>query len=268
MKMNMKMSFYYNHPYHLVTMSPWPLLTSLSMMIFMIGSIYMFNYKTFMLLFIGLLSIILCSFQWWRDIIRESTFQGLHTKKILISLKLGMFLFIISELLFFISFFWSYFHSALSPNIELGNLWPPKNIKQFNPYKIPLLNTIILLSSGISITFCHYSILNNNYKKSLISLLITISLGLIFMIIQMFEYSNSLFCMNDSIYGSMFFLTTGFHGSHVMIGLIFLMTVLFRLLNMHLSMNHHYSFEASSWYWHFVDIIWIFVFSIIYWWNY
>nr|UZT67581.1 cytochrome c oxidase subunit 3 [Tessmannella kiplingi] len=263
----MKM-FFYNHPYHLVTLSPWPLFVSLSVLIFMIGSINMFNYSSYLLMFIGLLSIILCSYQWWRDITREGTFQGMHFKKILVSLKLGMMLFIVSELFFFISFFWSYFHSALSPTIELGSMWPPKNIQQFNPYKIPLLNTIILLSSGVSVTFCHYSILNNNMKNSLISLFMTIFLGMIFMGIQMFEYNHSLFCINDSVYGSMFFMTTGFHGFHVFIGTIFLMIGFIRLWYNHLSKDHHYGFEAASWYWHFVDIIWIIVFSMIYWWNY
>nr|UZT67555.1 cytochrome c oxidase subunit 3 [Paramblynotus sp. ZJUH 20220012] len=262
------MKMFYNHPYHLVTFSPWPLLTSMNMMFLLLSIIMMFNYKNYFFLYINFINILLCSYQWWRDIIRESTFQGLHSLMILNSLKIGMILFIISELLFFISFFWSYFHSALSPNIEIGSIWPPKNIIQFNPYMIPSLNTIILLSSGCTITWCHYSILNNKKLQSMLSLFTTIFLGLIFTMIQFFEYNESMFCMNDSIYGSLFFMTTGFHGLHVIIGSIFLSIILIRIINKHISMIHHFGFEASSWYWHFVDVIWIIVFSMIYWWNY
>nr|UZT67495.1 cytochrome c oxidase subunit 3 [Ganaspini sp. ZJUH 20220007] len=262
------MKMFYNHPYHMVTISPWPVLTSLSIFISMIGSIMMLNYKIYTLMLIGLMSIILCSYQWWRDIIRESTFQGMHTLILIKGIKLSMILFILSELMFFISFFWTFFHSALSPNIEIGSLWPPLNIKQFNPYQIPMINTIILLSSGITITWTHYSILNKNKFNSLISLLFTIMLGMIFTLIQMIEYNEASFSMNDSIYGSIFFMTTGFHGLHVIIGTIFLIITLMRLFNNHMTSFHHLGFELSAWYWHFVDIIWIIVFTLIYWWNY
>nr|UZT67443.1 cytochrome c oxidase subunit 3 [Melanips sp. ZJUH 20220003] len=262
------MKMFYNHPYHLVSVSPWPMLTSMSAMIMLMGTIYMFNYKYYMLMFLGLMSIILCSIQWWRDVIRESTFQGLHTKLILKGLKLGMFLFIISELFFFISFFWSYFHSALSPNVELGSLWPPKNIIQFNPYQIPMLNTIILLSSGITITWAHHSILFGNKVNSVFGMMLTMILGIIFSLIQMIEYKEAMFCLSDSVYGSLFFMTTGFHGLHVIIGTLFLLIIFMRLFSNHMSSFHHFGFEASSWYWHFVDVIWIIVFTMIYWWNY
>nr|UZT67542.1 cytochrome c oxidase subunit 3 [Ibalia sp. ZJUH 20220011] len=260
--------YFYNHPYHLVSMSPWPMLTSLSFLMLLMGSIKMFYCNNYLLMFMGILNLILISIQWWRDTIRESTFQGMHTFFVMNNLKLGMMLFIISELFFFISFFWAFCHASLSSNIEIGSNWPPKNISSFNPYQIPLLNTIILLSSGISITYCHYSILNNKKYKSLISLTLTIILGLIFTFIQLIEYMESLFTMNDSIFGSLFFMTTGFHGLHVIIGTLFLIITLIRLMNNHLSFFHHFCFEASSWYWHFVDVIWIIVFSLIYWWSY
>uniref|UniRef100_A0AAU6QCQ5 Cytochrome c oxidase subunit 3 n=1 Tax=Synergus sp. 1 DYB-20230501 TaxID=3136278 RepID=A0AAU6QCQ5_9HYME len=262
------MKIFYNHPFHLVTLSPWPLLTSLSIFISMIGSINMFNYSNFLTMSMGMLGIFMCSYQWWRDVTRESTFQGLHTMYIYKLLKLGMFLFIISELLFFISFFWSYFHSSLSPNIEIGSKWPPLNIQQFNPYEIPLLNTIILLSSGVTITYSHYNILINKKNKSLFSLMLTLILGLLFTMIQLYEYNKSTFCLSDSIYGSLFFMTTGFHGLHVIIGSMFLLIMLIRMSLNHLSNYHHFGFEGASWYWHFVDIIWIIVYSMIYWWNY
>lgn len=260
--------YFYNHFYHIVTRRPWPLLISLRIFITIIGRIKIFNYINYSLIILGFYIIILISFQWWRDIIRERTFQGLHTIKINKLLSLGIFLFIFSELFFFISFFWSYFHSALSPNIELGRLWPPKNIYQFNPYDIPLFNTIILLSSGVTITWSHHCLLNKNKSKRLIRILITIMLGIIFSLIQLYEYIQSSFCLNDSIYSSLFFIITGFHGFHVIIGRIFLLIILIRIYYNHISSYHHFGFEAASWYWHFVDIIWIIVFSIIYWWNY
>ena len=262
------MKIFYNHPYHLVTNSPWPLLTSFSIFNLLVSSIKILRNIIYTSIFIRLILIIICSIQWWRDIIRERTFQGLHTKNIYKLLRLGIILFILSELIFFFSFFWSYLHSALSPRVEIGRLWPPKNINQFNPYEIPFLNTIILLSSGISITWSHYSLLFNNKFKILLTLLLTIILGIIFTFIQIIEYKESYFCFNDSIYGSLFYLTTGFHGIHVIIGTIFLIIILFRLFNNHISIYHHFGFEASSWYWHFVDVIWIIVYSIIYWWNY
>uniref|UniRef100_UPI0030FF12B4 cytochrome c oxidase subunit 3 n=1 Tax=Synergus nanlingensis TaxID=3135082 RepID=UPI0030FF12B4 len=260
--------YIYNHPFHLVTLSPWPLLTSLSIFITMIGSIKMFNNNLFLLMIYGFMMIIMCSYQWWRDIIRESTFQGLHTKYIYKLLKMGMFLFIISELLFFISFFWAYFHSSLSPNIEIGMMWPPMNIQQFNPMKSNMLNTMILLSSGITITYSHYSILTNKMTKSVFNLLLTLILGFMFTLIQLYEYLNSSFSISDSIYGSLFFMTTGFHGLHVIIGSLFLLIMLIRMTMNQMSLFHHFGFEAASWYWHFVDIIWIIVYSMIYWWNY
>nr|UZT67508.1 cytochrome c oxidase subunit 3 [Trybliographa sp. ZJUH 20220008] len=262
------MKMFFNHPYHLVTLSPWPLLTSLSTMIMMSGSIMMFNYGQMLIMMMGLTSIILCSYQWWRDMIRESTFQGSHTKLVTKGLKLSMILFILSELLFFISFFWTYLHSALSPNIEIGAMWPPLNINQFNPYQIPFLNTILLLSSGFTITLSHHSILNKNKSLSTKSLLMTIFLGMTFSLIQMYEYLESSFTISDSIYGSIFFMTTGFHGLHVIIGTIFLIISYTRLTNNHLTPSHHFGFEAATWYWHFVDIIWIIVYTLIYWWPF
>nr|UZT67529.1 cytochrome c oxidase subunit 3 [Figites sp. ZJUH 20220010] len=262
------MKMFYNHPYHLVSVSPWPLLTSMGAMLMLLGSVFMFNYSNYFLMFIGGLSILLCSIQWWRDVIRESTFQGIHTKLVLNGLKLGMILFIVSELLFFFSFFWSYFHSALSPNVEVGSVWPPLNISQFNPYKIPLLNTVILLSSGVTVTWAHYSIMVSHKIKSIVGMILTILLGMIFSYIQMIEYYEASFCLSDSVYGSLFFMTTGFHGFHVIIGTIFLIIVLFRIVFNHMSSLHHFGFEAASWYWHFVDVIWIVVYSMIYWWNY
>nr|UHJ18870.1 cytochrome c oxidase subunit 3 [Psyttalia incisi] len=254
------------HPYHLVTESPWPLLGSLGLIILMSGLIKMFMLKDMKLVFEGFLLLILIMIQWWRDIIRESTLQGNHTSEVNMGIRIGMILFILSEVMFFLSFFWSYFHMFLSPGIELGSNWPPKDLLVFNPYNIPLLNTLILLSSGVSITWCHYLILNNKKSEYLInSIKLTIYLGMFFIFFQYLEYSESYFSISDSVYGSVFFMMTGFHGLHVIIGVIFIYVSMNRLEKYHYSNYHHFGFEASSWYWHFVDVVWLFLYIFIYW---
>nr|ARX96619.1 cytochrome c oxidase subunit 3 [Sceliphron madraspatanum] len=257
-----------NHPFHMVTPSPWPLLTSISIMNQAIGMINWFHNNNYLLIMISSMFTSLCLFQWWRDVIRESLYQGCHTLIVQKNIRMGMMLFILSELFFFVSFFWAYFHMALSPSIEIGSMWPPKGIKMFNPYKIPLLNTMILVSSGFSITWCHYSIINNNFKESKLSLIITIMLGWIFTMIQIYEYYQAPFTISDSVFGSIFFMSTGFHGIHVIIGNMFLSINLFRLTKFHFSKTHHLGFELASWYWHFVDVIWLFLYMCIYWWIY
>nr|QIE13305.1 cytochrome c oxidase subunit III [Pachyneuron aphidis] len=254
-------------PFHLVTYSPWPLLSSFSLLILLTGLMNWFNNYNYYLMILGMLNMVICMIQWWRDVIRESFKQGFHTNMVVKGLKLGMILFIISEILFFISIFWAYFHMFLSPSIEIGSLWPPKNILTFNPYYIPLLNTIILLSSGVTITWCHYSILMSNKKNSVISLFFTMILGLIFTIFQYKEYCDATFTIADSIYGSIFFMSTGFHGLHVLIGTMFLLVNFIRLIYNNYSSFHHFGFEAAAWYWHFVDIVWLFLYLLIYFWS-
>nr|AML26238.1 cytochrome c oxidase subunit III [Scydmaeninae sp. BMNH 1274313] len=256
-----------NHPFHLVNESPWPLLSALSSMSMMMGLIKLFYKMNMNLFIISMITTCLIMVQWWRDIIRESTFQGHHTSMVMMMMKWGMILFITSEILFFLSFFWMFFHSSLSPDISIGLAWPPKGIYTFNPLQIPLLNTMILLSSGFSVTWSHHSMMINNFKQSMWSLLLTLSLGLYFTLLQMIEYYEASFNISDSIYGSSFFLTTGFHGLHVIIGSSFLIICFLRLLNNHFSQIHHFGFEAASWYWHFVDIIWLFLYFSIYWWG-
>nr|AML26114.1 cytochrome c oxidase subunit III [Curculionidae sp. BMNH 1274272] len=256
-----------NHPFHLVDQSPWPILGSLSMFSMMMGLIKWFHLFNPNLLLLSLLTNILIMYQWWRDITRESTFQGLHTMKVTTGLRWGMILFITSEIFFFLAFFWAFFHSSLSPNIELGLTWPPKGINPFNPLEIPLLNTLILLSSGLTITWSHHSLMENNYIQSIQSLLITVILGFYFSILQMYEYIEAPFTIADSVYGSTFFMTTGLHGLHVIIGSSFLMICLIRMYKNHFSHNHHFGFEAAAWYWHFVDVVWLFLYISIYWWG-
>nr|ALN11757.1 cytochrome c oxidase subunit III [Rhynchophorus ferrugineus] len=256
-----------NHPFHLVDYSPWPLLGSLSTFTTMMGLIKWFHFCEIDLLSLGMLTNTLVMYQWWRDIIRESTFQGLHTQKVTMGLQWGMILFITSEVFFFIAFFWAFFHSSLSPSIELGMTWPPKGITPFNPIEIPLLNTLILLTSGLSITWAHHAIMENNYNQSFQGLLMTVILGIYFSILQGYEYYEAPFSISDGIYGSTFFMTTGLHGLHVLIGSTFLLICLIRLYKNHFSSIHHFGFEAAAWYWHFVDVVWLFLYVSIYWWG-
>nr|QUB07012.1 cytochrome c oxidase subunit 3 [Cassidinae sp. N35] len=256
-----------NHPYHLVDKSPWPIMSSLNMLINFSGMINWFHSNKLSLMIIGMMISILITFQWWRDIVRESTFQGHHTNKVVIGLRWGMILFIISEIFFFISFFWSFFHNSLSPSIDLGMIWPPSNIQTFNPLEIPLLNTLILLTSGITITWAHHAMMENNLKDSINGLTLTVIMGISFSVLQYYEYKEASFTISDSVYGSSFFMATGFHGIHVLIGSSFLLVSLNRLINMHFSKIHHFGFEAAAWYWHFVDVVWLFLYLSIYWWG-
>nr|YP_010937299.1 cytochrome c oxidase subunit III [Ixodes kohlsi]WKW95295.1 cytochrome c oxidase subunit 3 [Ixodes kohlsi]WKW95308.1 cytochrome c oxidase subunit 3 [Ixodes kohlsi] len=254
------------HPFHIVDKSPWPFTSAVSSIMLTIGMIYTLHFNFSPMTFLMLLILILTMFQWWRDVSREAAYQGYHSSYVIWGLKLGMILFIVSEIFFFISFFWAFFHSSLSPNIEIGSMWPPKNIMPFNPFEIPLLNTTILISSGISISWSHHSIINNNFKEAFNALLITILLGITFTFLQGWEYLQAQFSMSDSIFGSTFFMTTGFHGLHVIIGTMFLIVSLIRLNKNLMSSSHHFGFEAAAWYWHFVDVVWLFLFTFMYWW--
>lgn len=254
------------HPFHIVTPRPWPLLISLRIINNLITTISWFhkiNYSTL----ITIPCTLLCIYAWWQDVIRESTFLGFHTKPVYSNIRVGIILFIISEIFFFLSFFWAYFHSSLSPATEIGQLWPPLGIIPFNPFNIPLLNTIILISSGLTITWSHHRILNTTITERKKALFFTIILGVYFSVIQLIEYKESTFTISDSIYGSTFFLTTGFHGLHVLIGSTFLFVCLCRIQLLHFSSTHHFRFEAAAWYWHFVDVVWLFLYISIYWWG-
>lgn len=256
-----------NHPFHLVDKRPWPLIGSLNIFINFSGFIKWFYINNSNLLIMGLIISLIITFQWWRDIVRERTFQGQHTYKVVLGLRWGIILFIISEVFFFISFFWRFFHNSLSPRIDLGIRWPPLRITTFNPLEIPLLNTIILLTSGLTVTWAHHAIIENNFKQAIWGLSLTVTLGLYFTILQYYEYLEASFSISDSVYGSSFFIATGFHGLHVIIGSSFLIVCLKRLIILHFSRTHHFGFEAAAWYWHFVDVVWLFLYLSIYWWG-
>lgn len=255
------------HAYHIVNPSPWPLTGALSALLITSGLIIWFHYNSISLLTLGLTTNILTIYQWWRDVVREGTFQGHHTPIVQKGLRYGIILFIVSEVFFFAGFFWAFYHSSLAPTPELGGCWPPTGIIPLNPLEVPLLNTSVLLASGVSITWAHHSLIEGNRKHILQALFITISLGVYFTLLQASEYYETSFTISDGVYGSTFFMATGFHGLHVIIGSTFLIVCFMRQLHYHFTSNHHFGFEAAAWYWHFVDVVWLFLYVSIYWWG-
>ncbi len=250
-----------------VQTSFWPILVSM-VLFSLLGNIVLFiNSKlSFFILLGSFVLTFLVSFLWWKDFSRESII-GFHTHKLEVSLRVSMLLFILSEVFFFVSFFWAFYDASLAPVVELGMSWPPKGIVPLAVYSVPLLNTVILLTRGVSVTWAHHSLINNYFTKSFVSLFLTISLGVYFLYMQYLEYSEAQFSISDGVYGRTFFMATGFHGIHVLVGTLFLMYSLFNLLNSKILFNHHFSFEAAAWYWHFVDVVWLVLFISIYWWG-
>ena len=261
------MSNIIRHPYHIVDESPWPLLRSFAGLYLTTGIASWFHLGDISLFIVGILLLILIILQWWRDITCEGALQGLHTSITELGLRYGIILFIVSEIFFFVRFFWAFFHNSLSPRVEVGRVWPPLGIQVFNPFQVPLLNTIVLLSSGIRVTWAHHAIITRNFTQMTDGLLITIILGIYFTILQGLEYYEARFTFADGIYGSTFFIATGFHGLHVIVGTIFLMVSLYRHTKCEFRRTHHFGFEAAAWYWHFVDVVWLFLYIIIYWWG-
>lgn len=255
------------HAYHIVNPSPWPLTGALSALLLTSGLVIWFHFNSINLILIGLLANILTIYQWWRDVVREGTFQGHHTPIVQKGLRYGIILFIVSEVFFFAGFFWAFYHSSLAPTHELGGYWPPAGIKPLNPLEVPLLNTSVLLASGVSITWAHHSLMEGNRKHTIQALFITIALGVYFTLLQAAEYYETPFTISDGVYGSTFFISTGFHGFHVIVGSTFLIICLLRQFKFHFTSKHHFGFEAAAWYWHFVDVVWLFLYVSIYWWG-
>lgn len=261
------MSNLIRHPYHLVDESPWPLVSTLGALFLTLGLVKWFHTNAPSLILLGLSIILMRMRQWWKDVRREGSFQGSHSRFVELGLRYGMILFISSEVLFFMSFFWAFFHRRLAPTVELGSIWPPLGIVPFNPLQVPLLNTIILLSSGISVTWAHHSLMAGDHSAAIKGLGITVALGIYFTLLQAFEYYEASFRIADRVFGTTFFVATGFHGLHVIIGTIFLLVCLIRLSRGVFRPLHHFGFEAAAWYWHFVDVVWLFLYVTIYWWG-
>jgi cytochrome c oxidase subunit III len=270
-----------NHDYHLVDPSPWPFVASVSVFILAIGAVMTMKSLPLAglklgpyLLGAGLLGVLYVMYAWWADIIKEAH-QGDHTRVVQIHHRYGMIMFIASEVMFFVAWFWAYFDASIYSNEaiqysrveKLGGAWPPKGIEVFNPWHLPLLNTLILLTSGTTVTWAHHALLNNDRKGLKQALWITIILGALFTMVQAYEYGHAAFGFSGHIYGATFFMATGFHGFHVLIGTIFLAVCLYRAYQNHFTKEQHLGFEFAAWYWHFVDVVWLFLFAAIYVWG-
>jgi cytochrome c oxidase subunit 3 len=266
------------HDYHLVDPSPWPAVGSVSAFLLAVGAIFWMHH-TFtwapLLFGVGAIGVLYTMLSWWRDVIREAEHGGYHTRVVQISHRYGMILFIASEVMFFVAWFWAYFNVALFPSDAhhvvrtelLGAVWPPKDIQTFDPWHLPLLNTLILLTSGTTVTWAHHALLEGDRDGLKKGLWLTVALGLTFTCVQAFEYMHAAFAFKGNIYGATFFMATGFHGAHVIIGSIFLIVCLLRAYAGHFTPKQHLGFEFAAWYWHFVDVVWLFLFACIYVWG-
>jgi len=259
------------HLYHLVTPSPWPIVTAFAAFILTVGAVMYFHGYLYgnILWPLGLFLIILYKFLWFKDVIREGTFLGDHTIVVQRGLRYGMVLFITSEVMFFFAFFWAFFHSALAPTFQINSVWPPLGIHKlvFNFLEVPLLNTLLLLLSGATITWAHHSLIKGAYFDTIYAFIYTLFLAILFISFQAYEYMEASFTISDSVYGSTFFMATGFHGFHVIIGTLFIFVCFIRHLKTHFSKKHHFGFEAAAWYWHFVDVVWLFLVAVVYIWG-
>ena len=263
-----------NHPYHLVDPSPWPILGAVSAFVLAVGAITYMHGGSVWFIAPGVIGVLYTMLAWWRDVIKESK-EGFHTKVVQLGLRYGMILFIASEVMFFVAWFWAFFDSSLSADSAIqivkaqftGGHWPPKGIEVFDPWHLPLLNTLILLTSGTTVTWAHHALIHNDRKGMLWGLSLTVLLGLTFSCVQAYEYAHAAFSFGGNIYGATFFMATGFHGFHVIIGTIFLTVCLFRAIAGQFTPTRHFGFEAAAWYWHFVDVVWLFLFACIYVWG-
>lgn len=262
------------HPYHLVNPSPWPLLTAFAILTFVVGGAFALHKDPIglPLVFAGFAAIVACVFFWWRDVIREGIHDHAHTPAVSNGLRFGMALFITSEVMFFVAFFWAYFGAAFFPKLPLEDIWaiapgvwPPANIIAFDAFDLPLMNTLILLLSGTTVTWAHHALLTGNNRDVVRGLSFTVALGVMFTLCQAYEYAHAAFGLTDGKYAATFYLATAFHGIHVMIGTAFLAVCLVRAKRGTLTPKGHLGFEFAAWYWHFVDVVWLFLFIGIYW---
>lgn len=258
-----------NHNYHLVNLSILPFTSSISILSLLLGSVMLINKKIggIILIIVSIISLLFNLYQWWIDITIESTYLGEHTKIVQRGLTIGFILFVISEICLFFSLFFAYFYNAIIPSIEVGSIWPPIGVQSINYFSLPLLNTAILFFSSVTITIAHHYIVGNNKYKCILYIFITLLLGIIFTYFQYIEYKFTFYSISDSIYGSSFFILTGFHGIHVLIGTIFIIITFLRIMINHFTIDHHLGFNFSALYWHIIDLIWLFLFALIYIWG-
>ena len=262
------------HPYHLVRPSIWPLIGAIAAGFLATGAI-MFMHKVqiggmavgLKGVVLGVLAVVAVMFFWWKDIIFESITEKVHNKITEVGLRFGMALFIASEVMFFVAFFWAFFGAAFYPTEAIGYVWPPKGLETIPPFGLPFLMTMILLLSGCTVTWAHHAILEGRQKEAVKALGITVGLGVMFLCFQIYEYAHAHFKFTDGIYPSTFFMATGFHGFHVFVGTVFLIVCWVRAAKGHFTTERHFGFEAAAWYWHFVDVVWLFLFIAVYWWG-
>jgi heme/copper-type cytochrome/quinol oxidase subunit 3 len=257
----------HRHPFHILEPSPLPFLMSISVLEFALGLILYFHFSNPWVALFGLGSLLVIFTYWMTDIIREATFGGFHTTYVVSNLQLGFKLFILTEIMFFVSFFWAFFHFSLSPSIFIGMQWPPNGIIPVYPWRLPFFNTILLLYSSFLVNMAHKAFGAHMYKEIRIGLRMAIICGIFFLCIQFYEYSVASFSINDSVYGSIFYMLTGCHGLHVFVGTIFLIVAYFRHGLKHFTSEHHVGFDIAALYWHFVDVVWIFVYFFVYIWG-
>jgi cytochrome c oxidase subunit 3 len=263
-----------NHDYHMVEPSPWPFVMSAAVLIMAMGAIFWMHQWTPWVFFIGLVGVLYTMYAWWSDVVKEAN-GGFHTPVVQMHHRYGMILFIASEVMVFFGFFWAYFDGFFRlDDIEqysrfaaTGGAWPPAGIELFDPWHLPLFNTLLLLTSGTTVTWAHHALLNDDRKGLVWGLVLTVLLGVVFTCVQAIEYMEAGFAFGGSMYGATFFMATGLHGFHVLIGTIFLAVCLIRAMRGHFTSKQHLGFEFAAWYWHFVDVVWLFLFASIYVWG-
>ncbi len=257
----------HKHPYHLVTPSPWPAIGAVSAGVLTVGAVLYMHADITWIMILGLLGILGTMAGWFWDVVKEAEFEGYHNPVVQVGMRYGMALFIASEVMFFVAWFWAYFNAALFPTAQIEGVWPPPGVSTFDPWDLPFLNTLILLMSGVTVTWAHHALREGNRQHLIQGLALTIFLGVCFTCVQVYEYSHAAFGFREGIYPSTFYMATGFHGFHVLVGTIFLIVCFFRARAGHFREDHHFGFEAAAWYWHFVDVVWLFLFCCIYWWG-
>jgi heme/copper-type cytochrome/quinol oxidase subunit 3 len=261
------MNFRKRHLFHILEQSSWPILIGWSVFLSVTSIAYYLHDINTNLIFVALFIFIFSFFSWVIDVLSESTKEGEHTIVVQKGLSFGFILFILSEIMLFFGFFWTFFNNSISPSILIGAIYPPIGIEIIPIFLFPLYNTFLLLLSGITVTWLHKALNLGSYKEAIDSFILTIILGLLFFILQVYEYYESTYSYNSSVYGSIFFMLTGLHGFHVVVGILYLMFGFIRLISNHFTINHHNSIIYAIWYWHFVDIVWILLYLSIYLWG-
>jgi len=255
------------HYFHIVTPSPWPLLTAFRVFRFLRSVVFVLWKESSTLVYFRVVRLIICCVLWWRDVCREARLEGCHSEKVSYGIRRGIILFIVREVLLFFSLFWGFFHSSLRVLLETGLCWPYVRVCTPIPFEVPLLNTLILLRRGVTVTWAHHRLLRSDPKGYYLGILITLILGFYFTLVQAWEYLEARIGFNDGGLGSCFYLATGVHGCHVLVGRVFLAVMLYRGIKGEFRVRHHFGFEARAWYWHFVDVVWIGLFVMVYWWG-